>query len=570
MEYLSTFNFDIIIVLVLIASIIAGAYYSLYRQIRKTMILIVPLVALYFVLPPLMTMIKSVSAVYGILEKVFAFIGRFLKLSSYMNIMITGFIGVIAYILMALVIAFIFQIFATPVEKRVLRSTPTFSRVVAGLFGLINGYVLVILLMLFLKPITDINYHRPLTKIIADTSLVYLPVSKLNEVQNVNVTLHQEYQEAFNHLSGDQVANTMAFLDDINNEFIDINTYIDTVMFNQLSADSQTLITTHLTNDDYISSLLTDVDGTLVLQTVLTEEKNNLEIVTINEKLTFIANYRGYWTFFSTLFTNPINTYDYSEIAQIYTDNIDSLTSIFSSIRLQHEFEEHMENLLFFNTYYASFVSILGDGSVTDFASYQTSFQNVMVSSFSDYVTAFVNYPFEASNPVLTSIKYMFQLANKNATNMALLNENMSKPAQIMLANRFEEWFSVPVWEAEVLINSYIKDSLGSYLAGGYCLYHEYFFFQYLSEGITFDDLFSVDDFSQMLTNLETTVNSGLITESQASGFIDGLFLLSDSIIFKLANHEQITNSLYEDIALLNHPYFSENFTTILESLSGE
>ena len=569
MEYLSTFNFDIIIVLVLIASIIAGAYYSLYRQIRKTLVLIVPLVALYFVLPPLMTFIKSTSAIYDILVKIISFVGRFLKLGAYQNIMISGLIGLISFVIMALMISFIFQLFTVPIEKRVLRSTPWFSRVVGGLFGLIKGYVLIILILLFMKPIADINYHKPFTKVIVDTSLVYLPVSKLNEVQNVNVTLYREYQEAFDHVSGNKVLATLNFLDDVNDQFIDLDTYIDTTMLDQLSADSQTLITTHLTGTDYLTALLTDVDGTLVIDTVLTDEKNNPNIATIKEKLTFLLNHRGYWTFLSTILTNPINTYEYDEISQAYRDNQESLLELFPSLRYKNEFVLYMQNLSFFENNFLDFKTILADETITDFASYQISFQDAINNHFSDYATSFTSYAFAETSPTLISLRSMFSEAMKYEANLALMDINMSLPTRVILGKRYDEWFTNPLWETEVLINSYCLDSLGSYQAQGNNLYSEYFFFNYLSEGMTFDDLFSIDDLEIMLTNLEVLVNDGLLAQTTATGFIDSLFQTPNSLFVQMNNRSLLTNTFLVDASNLSHPYLSSEFVSILESFPG-
>ncbi|MGD9887516.1 MAG: CvpA family protein [Bacilli bacterium] len=569
MEYLSTFNFDIIIVLVLIASIIAGAYYSLYRQIRKTLVLIVPLVALYFVLPPLMTFIKSTSAIYDILVKIISFVGRFLKLGAYQNIMISGLIGLISFVIMALMISFIFQLFTVPIEKRVLRSTPWFSRVVGGLFGLIKGYVLIILILLFMKPIADINYHKPFTKVIVDTSLVYLPVSKLNEVQNVNVALYQEYQEAFDHVSGNKVLATLNFLDDVNDQFIDLDTYIDTTMLDQLSADSQTLITTHLTGTDYLTALLTDVDGTLVIDTVLTDEKNNPNIATIKEKLTFLLSHRGYWVFLSTILTNPINTYEYDEISQAYRDNQESLLELFPSLRYKNEFVLYMQNLSFFENNFLDFKTILADETITDFASYQISFQDAINNHFSDYATSFTSYAFAETSPTLISLRSMFSEAMKYETNLALMDINMSLPTRVILGKRYDEWFTNPLWETEVLINSYCLDSLGSYQAQGNNLYSEYFFFNYLSEGMTFDDLFSIDDLEIMLTNLEVLVNDGLLAQTTATGFIDSLFQTPNSLFVQMNNRSLLTNTFLVDASNLSHPYLSSEFVSILESFPG-
>ncbi|HNZ50402.1 MAG TPA: hypothetical protein PK087_01135 [Bacilli bacterium] len=570
MEYFSTFNFDIIIVLVLLASLITGAYYSSFRQGRKTLMLIVPLVALYFVLPPLMKFIKSTSAVDNLLIKIVTFIGRYLKLSAYHNVMMTGLVALVAFIVMSLIIAFIYNLFAQSMEKQVLTSPTKFSRTLAALLGLINGYVLVILLMLLIKPVADINYHAPLSKLIGDTSTAYLPVSKLNEVQNINPTLHQEYQEAYDFISGNEVQNTLDYFVSLNDEFTDINTYIDTIMFNQLSTDSKALITAHLSGNDYVTALLTEVSGTLVLNTVLTKEKNHPEMTTIREKLSYLNDYRAYWTLFSTLLTDPIASYDYQEIATIYLNNQETLLSLFSQLRLRNDFIQKMNVLSLFAHYYPAFKTILNDNAAIDFTSYRTRFNLAMSNNLYKYAQAVVTYAFPERDNVVISLQTLFTEVLKQEPKMVLLDKNMGIPTQVILAKRYDEWFTTPLWETEVLINSYLLDSLGSHQTGGYPLYHEYFFFQYLSRGVTWDNQFSADDFVIMLNNLAGTVTNGLITSAQASAYLDGLLAQPQSVIRTLEQQGKMTATFYEELSLINHSLFSENWPRLLEVLAGE
>ncbi len=567
MEYLSTFNFDIVIALVLIASIIAGVYYSFHRQTKKTLILLIPLVALYFVLTPVMDFIVATPSIHTILMKVIAFVAKLFKLGSYTNIMLSGFIAFVLFGLMMLIIAGVFGFFVSSVEKRVLKNIPPFSRVVGGLFGLINGYLISILLLLFMKPIADINYQRPLTNFIVDTSLVYLPVSKLNEVQNANVEIHKQYDEAYGHLSGEKVVFVLLELEDILDTLEAINLYVENTMFAQLGAASQTLINTHLIANDYISALLTDVDGTLVTTTVLTNEKNNAEIATIKEKLNTVTMNSGYWHFFSQVMSEDLGTYDYDEISSLYLDHEEAILGKFTNLRYKNEMMKQMECLAFFATYFNDYQAILNDANVTDFSSYRQSLLSVFQSSFVDYATRFKEYDFLVNHQINQSLTDLFSDYLKHQTNIDLFSPYMSCATKVVLGRRYADWVSLPLWETEVLLHSYLIDTITSASLGGFPLYHEYFFYQYLSEGITFQDQFDVTDFSTMLDHLETQVELGTLSIEQASGFLDGLALFSSSVLYQQAVLDNISPTLYTDIVALNHPYFSDAFITALGNL---
>jgi hypothetical protein len=383
----------------------------------------------------------------------------------------------------------------------------------------------------------------------------------------VNVEIHSEYQEAFDHLSGLKVVSTMTTLTTIYDELVDINTYIDDTMFALLELESQTLINSNLTGTDYLSALLAEDGEDLVIQTVLTAEKNNPEWATISEKLRYVQSNQGYWHLFSVLMTDDFNTYDYDEIATLFVDNEEVLISKFSSLQERNQFLSLMANLQFFTSNFVLFNNILADDGVVDLATYQASFTAKLTSDLLAYAESFLSWEFVESHPIITSLKRMFNDYNHYQTSVALFSDSMSFASRVVLSKRYSEWVTNPLWETQVMINSYLLDSLSSYQTGGFSLYHEYFFFNYLSEGITLDDQFDVTDFQTMLSNLESTVNLGLINASQASGYIDGLFLSGNSIIFRLESQNNISGTLFTDIAALNHQYFSDALITILGDL---
>lgn len=567
MHFIETFNFDIIIVLVLIASVTAGAYYSLYRQARKTLALVVPFIGLFFLHGLVMEFIETTPAVNDIINKVFGWIAKFLGLLAYKNIMITGFIGLILYLAMAGIILLIYGLFPITIEKRVLTKTKPFSRVVAGLFGFINGYIIVIILMVILKPIATIDYDRPLTAVMNETSNIYIPISKLNEVQNANIEKYEKYQNAIDSLSGKKAAAAYSAMADISDEFQTLNAYFQTTMYAQLGADSKTLIDVHLIGTDYVSAFLAEVDGVMVLNTVLTEEKDNPEIASITEKLTYLKNNQGYWLFFSEILENDFDAYDFSEISALLSANQEVVSAGFSGVRERNLFLDRSGDLAFFAAHFTEFTALADDAAVVDLATYRASFSDLMTDSerLNAYATAFLATEFTETDPIIAVLGDAFSEYSRLQEAIGLMNPWMALDSRIILAHRNTEWMTAKTWETQPLLKSYMTDTLTGTATGGFGLYHEYFFYVYLAGDCTFADGFDAGDFASVLSKLETAVAGGTMSAENAVSYVENLFIYSNSVIFVLEERENLSPTFFDDIYAMNHAYLSEDLKALLE-----
>jgi len=565
-QFIETFNFDIIIILVLIASVTAGVYYSLYRQARKTLALVVPFIGLFFLHDLVMGLIQTTPAVNGLMNKVFGWIAKFLGLLAYKNIMITGFVGLILYLAMAGIIILIYGFFPITVEKRVLTKTKRFSRVVAGLLGFINGYIIVIILMVVLKPIATIDYDRPLTAAMNETSNIYIPISKLNEVQNANIDKYAEYKNAFDSLSGKKAAAAYEAIADINDDFETLNDYFETTMYAQLGADSQALVDANRTGTDFVSAFLAEADGTMVLESVLTEEADNPEIASITEKLNYLKSNKGYWQFFSEILENDYDTYDYSAISASLSANQEVISAEFAGIRERNLFLERLDDLAFFAAHFSEFTVLAADAAIVDLPTYLTSFSDLLIDSarLNAYATAFLTTEFTEADPIITALNGAFREYSSQQETIGLMNPWMALDCRIILAHRNAEWMTAKTWETQPLLKSYMTDTLTGITTGGFGLYHEYFFYVYLAGDCTFADGFDAADFASVLSKLETVVASGTLSAENAVSYVENLFLYPNSVIFVLEERENLSPTFFDDIYAMNHAYLSEELKTLL------
>jgi hypothetical protein len=565
-HFIETFNFDIIIILVLIASVTAGVYYSLYRQARKTLALVVPFIGLYFLYGLVMGFIQNTPALNDVMNKVFGWIAKFLGLLVYKNIMITGFVGLILYLGMAGIIILIYSFFPITVEKRVLTKTPPFSRVVAGLLGFINGYIIVIILMAVLKPIATIDYDRPLTAVMNETSNVYIPISKLNEIQNANIEKYEKYQAAFDFLGGKQAAAAYGAMAEISDEFQVLNDYFETTMYSQLGTDSQALVDAQLIGTDFVSAFLAEAEGTMVLSAVLTEEADNPEIASISEKLTYLKNNKGYWLFFSEILENDFDTYDFSAISESLSTNSEVIGAEFVGVRERDLFLKRRDDLANFASYFSQFTVLADDAAIADLATYLASFSDLLTDAerLHAYVTAFLATEFTEASPLIETLQSAFGEYSRNQENIGLMNPWMALESRIILSHRNAEWMSAKTWETQPLLKSYMTDTLKGISTGGFGLYHEYFFYAYLAGDATFADGFDATDFASVLSQLETVVANGTMSAEVAVSYVENLFLYPSSVINVLEERGNLSPTLFDDIYAMNHAYLSEELKTLL------
>ena len=567
MRYFETFNFDIIILLILIASIITGIYFGFYRQARKTFTILVPFIVLYFVFEKIILLLETLSFYSFIQDKVFKNVTKFIGLSQYLNTTTILVIGIIAYVLIALFVSFIFSLFKVSAIKQITKKPNTFSKVNACILAIINGYVLIIILMYSMKPLTNLNYNLFVTDLFTKTSNEVITISKLNEYQYLNVEKHQNYENAFAHLSGKKVYSIYLELNTFYESLDEINNQIKNEYYPSMTDESKTLIDDNLVGEDYIGCLLKTVNNRVVFLSILAHEKNSVNYTILREKYNYLLNHRGYIFINENLLSNDFSTYSVFELNEIFQNNKDEILNHFSDLRIRNDFIKKLEALNFFTSHYDEYKNLVDD-NINDLDAYLIAYENIFhdYDELAIFANIFVeNYPDLQPNTIEF---YIFTGLNdflNNQETIKLMNNNMSISTALTIINN-NKLVNGDLSKFHPLLKAYLKDSI-LYPTKGYDLYHEYFFYKYLAYNINLNDGLDIDDFNIILTNLDNSVNQNIISTQEAQVYLEALFSNSHSVIFDLRCRKKVADTLFQEIKNLNNQYITDHLKEIINNI---
>jgi hypothetical protein len=521
-QLFETFNFDIIIILVLFVSVVTGMYYSFYKQIGKFLMLYLPFLILYFIFDIILNFYLGITN------------GGILKESTSQKIINVFIIYILSFIMIALIIKFVHLLFKPTVTARVLNDVSKTSRVAGALLGVMNAYLIIFLLMYLVNPLIDINYNNLLTKTINNSSNEVLTITKLNIVQNVNVEEHKDYQEAEEIFTGRAKLNALNKLTYELTKIDYISNDLKTLMYPTLSNASKELIDAVIIDNDYLSAVLKADESGIVFEKILVLEVANPDI----------NNYQNYY--------NQLKNNDYLIIYQEYL-NRESTSSNIEEVILLNKYEiinkfknqkyeiiEIIENINIYNDY----ESILSIPEVTySTLSNRVTFNENLLRSIDSLETLkehldSINSSEKEFSKVKT-LKLLVDEALKNTDNVFKMNPNMCLSTRVILARNYK-FYNEFEWTNNLLLNSYLINSLVSTKLAGYDLYHEYFFYRFLAFDLGTGEVISHDYYNLILERLEAVVVDGLINSKEASTFINLLLENKDSSFNDLVNRGQV------------------------------
>lgn len=171
-----SFDYDIIVLIIIFFSCIFGAYYGVKRELKHLVNFLLPLVILHFMLKKIFDIINEKTKIIVFLENFIESIFG-LKNSKLSLITLLSF-GIICYIILFLFLMLIFRIFKKKNEKLLLAKESKRSRLIGSILGIIEGYVISFITLCLVSNVFVINYNKPITSFISTTSKM---VSKLSE-----------------------------------------------------------------------------------------------------------------------------------------------------------------------------------------------------------------------------------------------------------------------------------------------------------------------------------------------------------------------------------------------------
>lgn len=522
MKFFETFNFDIIIVLILIASFIMSLYFNLYRQGRRTLCFVLPFIILYF----------TFNLIYGNVKSVVAINDFFLKITSIFNNQQTAYALIVyftCYIILSLLIRLIYSMFRVPVQKRVLNKTSKLAKAIGAVLGLVTGYVLGMLLMFVLNPIISINYEKPITKIYINTSNDVFGFTQLNTVQNVNVEKYEKYENIIGKLTGRNTLNHYYDVLDIFTDFENIENNLKNEILPNLTDQGKLLIVESNVlasfNQNYDQLLEYEKGGSLV--STLKSIKKQLE-----KNIVYLDVY-----------TN-LDSYTYDNVSNYLIDNYDELTTktkktiIIDLLNLKVEafqtYESIKENYLIFKPDYV----------ISDIETDVRYFENYINRNFEEVINIYE----ESFTTKDANIDWLIEKYRKNKEKIDLLNEKLSLSTKLTLSDNSKLFINAKALNNN-LISSYIHDVIINPNNRAYNLYSEYVFYYILTKDVDITD-FDLDEYLKFESNLDKLIEDNFITTEEAYNVYENLY--NDDL------YGLLTPELLQEIVELDGKYISK------------
>ena len=142
-----TFNFDLVLLIIAIFMFLSGLYFGFYNQLRRTLSSIAGLLAALFLTSIVAGIISGLGGIKDIIAKV---VNIFFIVDA--DIAVKLLVGLVIYFVVKLFVYLIIGAFKRRDVKSFLKDKSAVSCIVGGVLGIINAYIVGLLLyILFLN-----------------------------------------------------------------------------------------------------------------------------------------------------------------------------------------------------------------------------------------------------------------------------------------------------------------------------------------------------------------------------------------------------------------------------------
>lgn len=535
MKIFESFNFDIIIILILISSIITGLYFNLYRQGRRTLVIILPIIILYFSYNLIYDSLRSITVIsnfiLSLIEKL-----KFKNIDSTYAVVIYFF----SYIFLGIAIRLIYSLFRVKVQKRVLSKATVSSKLLGAMFGILNGYVLGMLIMFILNPIIGLNYQKPITKVYIETTNDVLTFSSLNRLKNVNIKKYENTKSLLDEVTGRVALNNYEEILEVFDAFSNLEAELTNDVIPVLTSDSALL----LDNEDLLNSLFLNKDK------IYEFEKANEKIVRIKEIINFLTINKALLKVY-----NENTDYSYYQVSQYMINNQEDLLLELNKNLYKDNLLNQVNSFKYYSESRETYFELIDYTSV-DIYTDVIYFENKIASDTEAFIEAYKAKI--ASNEEFTNTELIevFDKYLKYKDLISNINSKASLSLKLTLVDKFNYYFFNPIFLNNKLLKSYIVDSITNEEANSYELYSEYIFYAKLANGINLEEL-SKDEFIIILNNLDKLVADSILSKDEAVSYFTSLFR---NDFYGLLNSD-----LIEEIKNIESEYLNEELIALLD-----
>ena len=164
-------NFDVIVIIIVLFAIINGLIRGIYRQILSLLSILIPTVIIFFSGLFIINYLNQLPFFVNLMKSIYQVIKHILNIN--LDNFIKLFVLIISYLVIYGVVKLILTNFSLTIKKRLSKKVNLKSRYIGGGLGLINAYLVIIFVFMFIKPIVNIDYDQPLTHLLLQ---IYQPL----------------------------------------------------------------------------------------------------------------------------------------------------------------------------------------------------------------------------------------------------------------------------------------------------------------------------------------------------------------------------------------------------------
>lgn len=191
-----SFDFDIIVLIIVSFTCIFGAYYGAKRETKHFLNILLPLLIMHFSVEKMFELLMKETKVFEFLKYYISLILNDNQNEKNVELIILFLFSLVYYIVLFFIIFFVSNIFKLKNEKLLLIKETKKSRLFGALLGILEGYIISAFVLSFVSNIFVINYDKPITNFVSSTSKKVSYVSQYDIVNNA----YESYEDLYYQL----------------------------------------------------------------------------------------------------------------------------------------------------------------------------------------------------------------------------------------------------------------------------------------------------------------------------------------------------------------------------------
>ena len=158
------FNFDIVVIIIILYAIINGLMLGGYRQVLSILNIFIPFIIIFFSTSYLVAYLTNIPLFNSIVTFIYNVLKMILNIS--LEDFIRLFIILATYLMLYYLVRFIIKKQFLNTKKILSKKVNPKSRYIGGGLGLISACIIIMFAFVLIKPLVNINYAQPVTKIL--------------------------------------------------------------------------------------------------------------------------------------------------------------------------------------------------------------------------------------------------------------------------------------------------------------------------------------------------------------------------------------------------------------------